>query len=46
MPMSAARMTHVGPFPAFLLKAGRFLHAHSAEAEAAVDIARELVRPI
>ena len=34
------------PFPAFSLKAGRFLHAHSAEAEAAVEIARELARPI
>ena len=45
VPMSEARITHVSRFPAFSLKAGRFLHAHSAEAEAAVGIARELVRP-
>jgi hypothetical protein len=32
------------PFPAFSVKAGRSLHAHSAEAEAAVEIAREQVR--
>jgi hypothetical protein len=34
------------PFSAYLLKAGRFLHAHSAETEAAVEVARELVRRI
>lgn len=44
MPMTAARLSHVGRFPPSK-KAGRFLHAYPAEAGAAVEIAREHVRP-